>query len=327
MRAVIKQVLKGHSDIEVVGEAGDPYEAREAIKALTPDVITLDVEMPRMSGIEFLEKIMRLRPMPVIMISTLTAKGADLAIEAMSLGAIDCIGKPASGEYFEAFKDLPDMLRAAANVPVSALAKRTAAKPVESEFMSGNNVVAIGASTGGVDALMNIISRMPAMCAPTVITQHMPAGFTTSFAARLDANCAARVAEATEGAPLRPGHIYLAPGGPRHLVVAGRHQKTCSLVDGPPVNGHCPSVDVLFESVAPLPDGVIGVLLTGMGRDGATGLKAIRENGGRTIGQDRASSVVYGMPRVAHEEGAVETQLPLSKITDEILNLSRRAPG
>jgi two-component system chemotaxis response regulator CheB len=315
MRGMIISVLRRDPDIEVVGGAGDPLQAREAIKALNPDVITLDVEMPKMSGIEFLEKIMRLRPMPVIMVSTLTHAGAATTLEALELGAFDCVGKPD-------FDDLAEKVKAAAKSRVRAASDRATPQVRRSAFQPGPKVVAIGSSTGGVEALLTMLRTFPANCPPTLITQHMPATFTKSFAERLDRVCAPQVCEATDGARLRVGQIYLAPGGATHLEVSGGVHPTCRLKDGDPVNGHRPSVDVLFDSVArAFGPRSVGVILTGMGRDGAQGLKTMRDSGARTIGQDEASSVVYGMPKVAFEVGAVERQLPIARIGHATLDL------
>jgi len=325
MRAMVKHVLNRQPDIEIVGEAGDPYEAREAMKVLSPDVLTLDVEMPRMSGLSFLEKIMRLRPTPVIMVSSLTAKGADSTIEALSLGAIDCVCKPSDGDFQTAYADLPDKIRNAAKAAVGSSKSIGAAKPapttVHSNYKPNDRVVAIGASTGGVEALQTLLKQFPANCPPTVIVQHMPGSFTGSFARRLNNNCAPTVTEAQNEMPLRPGHIYLAPGGTSHLKVNGRHRMVCALEEGPAVSGHSPSVDVLFNSVTQLKERAIGILLTGMGRDGATGLGKIKSAGGMTIAQNKATCVVYGMPRLAQEEGAVQHLLPLNEIADLALGL------
>jgi two-component system chemotaxis response regulator CheB len=315
IRKVLRNTLSQHDDIEVVGEAADPLEAREAIKALNPDVITLDVEMPKMNGIEFLEKIMRLRPMPVIMVSTLTQAGAATSLEALELGAFDCVGKPD-------FEGVVDKVRVAVHAKVKPLRERAVEPPSRPSYRCGDKVLAIGSSTGGVEALVEVLSRFPANCPPTVITQHMPPTFTGSFAARLDRLCAPRVAEATDGAPITEGQIYIAPGGAYHLEVQGGSQLRCKLVEAPPVNGHRPSVDVLFRSVARVVGKrSVGVILTGMGKDGAQGLLEMRNGGARTIGQDEATSVVFGMPKAAHELGAVERQLPLSRIAVAALDL------
>lgn len=313
IRGIITNHLSHDPEIEIVGTAGDPIEARTAIKELNPDVITLDVEMPKMSGIEFLEKIMRLRPMPVIMVSTLTHAGAATSIEALELGAVDCVGKPE-------FDGLADKVKAAARARVRPLGPRTAPAPREGVYRPSNKVLAIGSSTGGVEALLTVLTPFPENCPPTVITQHMPPSFTASFAARLDRVCAPRVQEASDGAPLLPGHIYLAPGGAAHLEVHGGVQPRCRLREADPVSGHRPSVDVLFNSVAAaFGKRAVGVILTGMGRDGAQGLAAMRNAGAATIGQDEATSIVYGMPKAAFELGVVQRQLPLQAIGEAAL--------
>ena len=322
MRSLISAVLRRDPEITVVGQAGDPLEAREAIKQLNPDVITLDVEMPNMNGLAFLEKLMRLRPMPVVMVSTLTQVGAEVSLAALELGAIDCVGKPTGGiAADEAFAGLAARVKAAARARVRSMPDRAPNHAAGPDFRPDGRVVAIGSSTGGVEALLSVLSAFPANCPPTVITQHMPGTFTRSFAERLNRSCGARVAEAAEGDVLETGRIYLAPGGDNHLQVAGHGQLRCRLVAEPPVNGHRPSVDVLFESVAKAAGAAaVGVILTGMGRDGARGLLAMRKAGASTIGQNEATSVVYGMPKVAHEIGAVERQLPLERIGAEIVN-------
>ncbi len=314
IRGVITNVLSRDADVEVVGSAGDPLEARELIKQLNPDVVTLDVEMPKMSGIDFLERIMRLRPMPVIMISTLTQAGAATSLQALEIGAVDCIGKPD-------FEGLAEKVKAAARARVRPLVQRPAIAPVQG-YRPGSKLLAIGSSTGGVEALHTVLASFPENCPPTVITQHMPATFTASFAARLDKLCAPKVQEATDGAPLLPGHVYLAPGGTAHLEVSGGAQPRCRLTTGPTVNGHRPSVDVLFQSVCrAYGRRAVGVILTGMGRDGADGLLAMRETGASTIGQDEATCVVYGMPKVAFELGAVQRQVALGAIARAALDL------
>jgi two-component system chemotaxis response regulator CheB len=322
MRSLISAVLRRDPEISVVGQAGDPLEAREAIKQLNPDVITLDVEMPNMNGLAFLEKIMRLRPMPVVMVSTLTQVGADVSLAALELGAIDCVGKPSAGVPAEqAFAGLAAKVKAAARARVRPGSDRTPSHAAGGDFKPDGRVVAIGSSTGGVEALLSVLSAFPANCPPTVITQHMPGTFTRSFAERLNRTCAAHVEEATEGAQLRVGQIYLAPGGDNHLQVAGSAQLRCRLVPEAAVNGHRPSVDVLFDSVARVAGkSAVGVILTGMGRDGANGLLSMRNAGAATIGQNEQTSVVYGMPRVAFEIGAVERQLPLERIGAEVIN-------
>jgi two-component system chemotaxis response regulator CheB len=323
MRGLITAVLNSDPEVNVVGQASDALEARAAIKQLNPDVVTLDIEMPNMNGLEFLEKIMRLRPMPVIMVSTMTHHGANASLAALEIGAFDCVGKPSPGEP-RPFGDLAEKVKAAAR----SLHRRAAAAPAVSiapaaEFRVGRKVVAIGSSTGGVEALIAVLQKFPQNCPPTVITQHMPSTFTKSFAERLNRICAPVVQEATDGARLEIGKIYLAPGGERHLQVVNPSAPCCRLVEKDPVNGHRPSVDVLFESVAELAGrNAVGVILTGMGRDGASGLLKMRSAGARTIGQNEKTCVVYGMPRVAHEIGAVEQQLPLGAIGEEVLKLT-----
>lgn len=323
MRRLISASLSADPELEVVGEAGDPLQAREAIKALNPDVITLDVEMPNMNGLDFLERIMRLRPMPVVMVSTLTARGTDATLAALELGAVDCIEKP-RGSDAEGFRQIAEKVKMAAKARVRQRIKREEPQATD-DFTPNDKIVAIGSSTGGVEALLTMIERLPANCAPTVITQHMPASFTKSFAERLNRASAATVSEARDGDPLVPGRVYVAPGGDFHLEVEGTRHLRCKVTRGDPVSGHCPSVDVLFNSVARCAkDRSVGVILTGMGRDGANGLLAIRQAGGRTLGQDEATCVVYGMPRAAYELGAVERQLPLERLGPAVRNLTNK---
>lgn len=322
MRGLISAALRRDPEIEVVGTAGDPLEAREAIKALNPDVVTLDIEMPNMNGLEFLEKIMRLRPMPVVMVSTLTMAGAEATLQALEIGAVDCIAKPTNlANSAEVFAELTLRVKSAARSSVRPRSN-AAPPPRRTGYRTNGCLVAIGSSTGGVEALLQIIGRFPENCPPTVMTQHMPATFTKSFAARLDRACGAQVEEAYDGAVLETGRIYLAPGGATHLEVArSGGALRCRLREGDPVSGHRPSVDVLFRSVAEATGAAsLGVILTGMGRDGAQGLLAMRKAGARTLGQDESTCVVYGMPRAAQEIGAVERQLPLSALGEAILD-------
>lgn len=329
MRGLITAVLNADPEVDVIGQAGDAMEARNAIKQLNPDVVTLDIEMPNMNGLEFLDKIMKLRPMPVIMVSTLTHRGAEASLMALEIGAFDCVGKPQPGDV-RPFGDLAEKVKAAARSQHRYI--RTEAPPLAPSaanvnsavnYRSGRKVVAIGASTGGVEALIAVLQKFPVNCPPTVITQHMPPTFTKSFAERLNRLCAPVVEEATDGARLEIGKIYLAPGGERHLQIANASAPCCRLVERDPVNGHRPSVDVLFDSVAELAGrNAVGVILTGMGRDGAAGLLKMRHAGARTIGQNEKTCVVYGMPRVAFELGAVEHQYPLSSIGEEILKIT-----
>jgi two-component system chemotaxis response regulator CheB len=322
MRGLITATLERDPRIEICGTAGDPLEARQAIKALNPDVITLDIEMPNMNGLEFLEKIMRLRPMPVVMVSSLTQQGAAATLEALEIGAFDCVGKPTAKSPSDGFSELAEKVKAAAAAKIRPRGESKKPQPTNRAFRTDGRTIAIGSSTGGVEALLTILSEFPADCPPTVVTQHMPASFTHSFAERLNRSCAAQVSEAVDGDVLAPGRIFIAPGGDRHLEVAGTTTLRCRLVDGPAVSGHRPSVDVLFNSLAAATgERTLGVILTGMGRDGAQGLLALRKAGARTLGQDEASSVVYGMPKVAFDCGAVEKQLPLRKIASAALDI------
>lgn len=323
MRAVVKAVLRSEPRIEVVGEAADPYEAREAIKRLNPDVITLDIEMPRMSGIQFLEKIMKLRPMPVVMVSTLTQKGAANSIEALSLGAFECVGKPSGGDFVRALAPLAGIVMAASKYKPQGMishAPTAAQSTALANFKPNRNIIAIGSSTGGVEALSKVLGSFPANCPPTVITQHMPPAFLKSFAERLSNAVAPTVQTAVDGMALKPGNVYIAPGGLFHMQIKGRVNPVCQMLESDPVSGHRPSVDVLLRSVAEVfGPRAIGAILTGMGRDGAKGLLAMRTAGAHTFGQDEASSTVYGMARVAKEIGGVETELSLAKIAPALL--------
>lgn len=334
MRALLTKLLNHDPMIEVVGQAPEPHAAREMIKALNPDVVTLDVEMPGMDGLSFLERIMRLRPMPVVMCSTLTARGTEATIEALRLGAVDCIAKP-SGNPLEIAQDgalLRKMVRTAARSSVRAAAVRpaaprpgqVAATPAPSAGPMRDVVIAIGASTGGVEALFTIIGALPVDCPPVLVVQHMPAIFTGGFAARLDREARVTVVEAKDGMTLKRGTVYLAPGGSHHMELVGGTSGHVRLVDSDPVAGHWPSVDVLFRSVAPLGSRAVGVILTGMGSDGADGLLQMRTAGARTLGQSRDTCVVYGMPRAAFERGAVEKEVNLSALPEAILGACRR---
>lgn len=322
MRCLIAASLRRDPEIEVVGEAGDPYEARSAIKHLNPDVITLDVEMPNMNGLDFLEKIMRLRPTPVIMVSSLTHEGACATLQALEAGAVDCVPKPVMGDSHE-FDQLGDKVKAAARSQLRSrggVAVRRPVSPRHGAFRPDGRMLAIGASTGGVEALIEVLSQFPANCPPTLIVQHMPSAFTRSFADRLNRLCAPEVAEASNGAPVEVGRVYIAPGH-SHLELAGtRGRFHCRLGTGERVSGHRPSVDVLFGSFARVAGAMaLGAILTGMGRDGAEGLKAMKDSGAETIGQDEATCVVYGMPRAAYEIGAVGCQLPLSSVGEYMM--------
>jgi two-component system chemotaxis response regulator CheB len=326
IRKLLKELLSTDAEIEVVGTASDPIIARERIKALNPDVITLDIEMPRMDGLSFLEKIMRLRPMPVIVVSTMTQRGVEAGVRALELGALDYVGKPVADIRLGANEwrdELVAKVKAAAKAKVRAQTRSSIrAQPIifSDKPATAGRIIAVGASTGGVEALQELLSALPANAPALLVTQHMPAGFTASFARRLDDRCAVTVIEATDGAQVLPGHVYIAAGN-RHLELVRRGQSYRTHVhDGAPVSGHRPSADVLFHSVAMAAGGLAtGVILTGMGSDGAAGLLEMRLAGARTFGQDEGSCVVYGMPKVAKEMGAVDQEIPLSRMAQALL--------
>ena len=323
MRALIARALNADSRLDVVGEAADAYEAREVIKRVSPDVITLDVEMPGMSGLAFLERLMRLRPMPVVMFSSETHAGSAAAVEALSMGAVDCVGKPVSLAA-SGFTELSEKVFIAACAQVRS-GGAAVLRPRDRTYFWGGRAVLVGASTGGVEALERVLCGLPVNTPPVLITQHMPEKFLESFAARLAARLPMKVAVAEEGEEIRQGHIYLAPGGRRHLQIGGPPGAgVCRLVAGELRNGHRPSVDILFESALSFADRVVAVLLTGMGRDGAQGMLALRQSGAHTIAQDEASCVVYGMPRVANEIGAVAEVVPLDGVANAILDATGR---
>ncbi|MBB3999637.1 protein-glutamate methylesterase/protein-glutamine glutaminase [Aureimonas pseudogalii] len=331
MRLLIGRALREAGDIEIVGEAGDAFEARKQIKMLDPDVVTLDVEMPGMRGIDFLEKIMRLRPMPVVMVSSQTGPGTSAAIEALAIGAFDCFAKPRRAND-DAFNALAGTVRLAAqsrhrlaavsarrNDALAAPPKRTGAASAGTAHAPGRRrpaAIGIGASTGGIEALTALFADWPPDCPPTFVVQHLPAGFTRGFAQRLARSSPVRVVEAEDGMPIETGTVYLAPGGIRHLMVVGA-SPVCSLVEAAPVSGHRPSVDVLLHSLARrFGKSTLGIVLTGMGSDGAHGALEIRKSGGWTIGQNEQSSLVYGMPKAAFNLGAIDEQLALESISN-----------
>jgi len=337
VRKVLTRILMTDPEIEVVGTATDPYDAREKIKQLDPDVLTLDVEMPRMDGITFLRNLMRLHPMPVVMVSSLTEKGADVTLQALELGAIDFISKP-NGDLSRSLgrygAEIIGKLKAAARAHVAVPDRHETvnhglvygsdgfaglpARP--SHFAANEFILAIGASTGGIEAIKDLLMELPATAPATVITQHIPAAFSGPFARRINSVSAMTVCEARDGERILPGHVYIAPGD-RHLqIVRNGRRYCCRLVDGPPVSRHRPSVDVLFRSVAEQAGGnAIGVLLTGMGNDGAQGLLELQEAGATTIAQDEATSVVWGMPGAAVKLGAADNLLPLDKIAGRVM--------
>src|SRR5262245_664936 len=326
IRQLLSNLLSADPEIEVVGVAADPFIARERIKALNPDVVTLDVEMPNMDGITFLRKIMALRPMPVIMISTLTQSGAETTLEALEIGAVDFVAKPShdvANTLAAIAEELQAKVKAAAQVRVGAHrvhAPVRSSRPVRPARPS-DKIIFIGASTGGVEALKAVLMGLPSECPPILITQHMPPRFTTAFAERLNRECPMTVSEAAHNDLLEPNHVYIAPGSHHlELIRSGSHLR-CGLNEGPPVSGHRPSVDVLFRSAARLAGSrAVGVILTGMGKDGAEGMLELRQAGGSTLGQDEASSLIYGMPRVAYERGGVMRQCSLAQMPDAILD-------
>jgi two-component system, chemotaxis family, protein-glutamate methylesterase/glutaminase len=328
MRQMITELLNGAGDIKVVASAPDPIIARELIKQHNPDVITLDVEMPKMDGLSFLEKIMTLRPMPVVMVSSLTAQGAEATLRALELGAIDYVTKPHTDlqKGMQALADdLRTKVRTAAKAKVCAITlqpRQTYDKkiPAVAGIASSEKIIALGASTGGVEAVTEILANMPPDAPAIIITLHMPEKFTASFAARLNNITPLAVAEAQHGARLLPGHAYIAPGGFHMELDKSGANYVCKIHQDASVSGHRPSIDVLFHSVSKTAGkNAIGVILTGMGRDGADGLLAMRQTGAKTIGQDETSSIVYGMPKAAFELGAVEKQFPLKEISKAIM--------
>lgn len=326
IRNILSEILNSEPGIEVIGTAVDPIDAREKIKKLNPDVITLDIEMPNMDGVSFLEKIMALRPMPVVMVSTLTKKGADITLECLEIGAVDFIAKPENApEIISIKRELIAKVKAAAAAKLSKNSKAEIKKiNIDYSVHSKKKVVAIGASTGGVEALTSLLKSIPEKSPPFLITQHMPKGFTKSFAERLDKLCSIKVYEAEDGQVIEPGSAYIAPGGKHFGVKKEGGRYLCSVFDGEIVSGHKPSVDVLFSDVADIySDLAVGVILTGMGRDGTAGMVEMRNKGAYTIGQDEASSLVYGMPKSAFMAGAVDVQKPLSEIPLEIMNQFR----
>ncbi|KUJ71580.1 chemotaxis response regulator protein-glutamate methylesterase [Thiomicrospira sp. WB1] len=359
VRQMLQEMLNADPGIEVVGTASDPYDARDKVKQLHPDVLTLDVEMPRMDGVTFLKNLMRLHPMPVVMVSTLTEKGADITFEALELGAVDFVSKPKIDlahtfeDYAEEIrrkvktasrvskyqlerhyaryaanktekpKVLPQpRLQAPQKYDTDAIVKRTHSR----HFSTTEKIIALGASTGGTEAIKELLMRLPANTPAIVITQHIPAAFSQPFADRMDTISEMRVMQATDGQAILPGHVYIAPGGQHLLVERSGARYLCRLNDGPPVNRHKPSVDVMFRTVVQnVGKNAVGVLLTGMGADGAQGLKELQEIGVATIAQDEKTSVVWGMPGEAVHLGAADHVLPLEKIPEKILELVKKA--
>lgn len=330
VRKILSQQLDRHRGIEVVGTAPDPFIARDKIIALEPDVLTLDVEMPRMDGITFLRKLMKHKPMPVIVLSSLTPKGGETAMEALAAGAIEVMSKPGpSYSVGEACEELVEKIKAASRARLDrafAAQPQNASRPQKLHMTkTTNKIFAIGASTGGVHALTRVLGALPANVPGTLIVQHMPAQFTTSFAERLNAECAVEVREAKDGDHVIPGRVLIAPGGLHMLLQRSGANYYVNVKDGPAVCRQKPSVEVLFKSVAKYAGAnAVGAILTGMGSDGAGGLLNMRQSGAHTIAEDESSAVVFGMPKEAIDLGAVEKTVPLNDIAQTLLNFAQR---
>ena len=333
VRKLLSDIINSQHDMEVVGTAPDPLVAREAIKRLNPDVVTLDVEMPKMDGLDFLEKLMRLHPTPVVMVSSLTERGSDITLRALELGAVDFVTKPKldiQRGLQEYTREITDKIRAAARARLKALSSSIKVEQrysadavlpaVANHITSTEKLVIIGASTGGTEAIKDVLVRMPPDSPGILVTQHMPEAFTNAFAKRLDGLCKISVKEAENGERVLPGHAYIAPGHSHLLLKRSGANYLCELNQGPPVNRHRPSVDVLFRSAANYAGhNAIGVLLTGMGKDGAAGLLEMKRAGARTLAQDEASCVVFGMPKEAIALGGVDEVVPLPQMAERIL--------
>ncbi len=347
VRSMLSEIINRQPDMECIGAASDPFVAREMIRNLNPDVITLDVEMPRMDGIDFLSKLMRLRPMPVVMVSTLTERGADVTLKALELGAIDFVAKPKIGVadgLRQLSEDITDKIRVAskarisrlqvtapastgsATAPAAPVVKPSGGSPMGR--LSTEKILFIGASTGGTEATKDVLTTLPADFPGVVITQHMPPGFTKNYAARLDSLCKISVKEAQDGERILPGHAYIAPGGMHLSVERSGANYIARVQDGDPVNRHKPSVEVLFKSAARVVGpNAIGIMLTGMGADGAKAMREMRDAGAYCVAQDEASCVVFGMPREAIAAGAVQEVLPLNKIGPHVVEYLRSTVG
>ena len=345
VRSLLSEIINRQSDMECIGTANDPLIAREMIREKNPDVITLDVEMPRMDGIDFLGRLMRLRPMPVVMISTLTERGAEVTMRALELGAVDFVAKPRVGlssGLNELAAQIVDKIRVAAVAHVRRAPARSAAAIVHPDAgaatapapapaasallgrVSTEKVICIGASTGGTEAIREVLIHMPADSPAIVITQHMPPGFTTSFAARLNSLCQITVKEAVNGERILPGHAYIAPGGRQFYLARSGANYVAVVDDSPPVNRHKPSVEVLFKSAAAVVGrNAYGIMLTGMGGDGAAAMREMRDAGSYNYVQDEASCIVFGMPREAIAHGAADEVLPLTQIAGALVTRLR----
>lgn len=325
MRQLMTEIINSHPDMEMVAVPQDPLVARDLIKKFNPQVLTLDVEMPRMDGIDFLEKLMRLRPMPVVMVSSLTGKGSEITLKALELGAVDFVTKPQLGirEGMLAYSEMiADKVRAAAKARLPARGSLTV-KPAtlsHTPLLSSEKLIAIGASTGGTEAIRHVLQPLPSSSPALLITQHMPPGFTRSFAERLNKLCQITVKEAEEGERVLPGHAYIAPGDMHLELARSGANYIVRLHQGPAVNRHRPSVDVLFDSVARYAGrNAVGVILTGMGNDGAAGMLKMHQAGAYTIAQNEASCVVFGMPREAILTGGVDEVVDLQQISQRML--------
>ena len=332
IRSLLTEIINSQPDMEVIGTAPDPLIARDMIKARNPDVLTLDVEMPKMDGLEFLEKLMRLRPMPVVMVSTLTERGSEITMRALELGATDFVTKPKisiTDGMLEYTDLITDKIRAASHAKVASLSRHVPQSnngkgvphSIRNPLISSEKLIIVGASTGGTEAIKAFLLEMPSDCPGILITQHMPAGFTKSFANRLNSLCQISVSEAEDGERILPGHAYIAPGD-KHLMLArsGANYVT-HLSDEPPVNRHKPSVDVLFNSAAvSAGKNAIGVILTGMGKDGAVGMLHMKNSGAYNFAQNESSCVVYGMPKEAVAHGGVDEVAHLNDLPGLVLN-------
>ncbi|KQV48545.1 chemotaxis protein [Pelomonas sp. Root1217] len=342
VRSILTEIINRQSDMECIGAAADPLVAREMIRNLNPDVITLDVEMPRMDGLDFLSRLMRLRPMPVVMVSTLTERGAEVTLKALELGAIDFVAKPKIGVadgIRQLAQDITDKIRIASKAhirraPPPPAPGAAAPAPVKAVTMaslgraSTEKIIFIGASTGGTEATKDVLINLPADSPAVVITQHMPPGFTKSYAARLDGLCKIRVKEAQDGERILPGHGYIAPGGLHLTVERSGANYIARVQDGEPINRHKPSVEALFLSAAKVVGpNAIGIMLTGMGADGARAMKVMKDAGAYNYCQDEASCVVFGMPREAIAAGAADEVLPLNQIAAKVLERLRATSG
>jgi len=331
IRQLLSTILNSDPMIDVVGTAPDPLKARELIKKLNPDVITLDIEMPKMNGIDFLKKIMTLRPMPVVMISSLTQHGADISLEALEIGAVDVIAKPHSDMQRglgEQSKTIIKKVKVAATAKVRALESvevRTPQLPdFENSTFDNRNLIVIGASTGGVEALRTVLADLPDGMPPIFVVQHMPKQFTTTFAKRLNALSNLTVLEAEDGMVAKKGHVYIAPGDKHLKAVEEKDMIICRVEGEDAVNGHVPAVSVLFNSACDVnPTDTVGVMLSGMGKDGAMAMKQLKERGAFNIGQDEKSCVVYGMPKAAYDCGAIHKEYDLKHIAKTLITLCR----